>query len=332
MHPGQLVDQFVLCRGGARQQFGQRVDLRHSFGGVGRERPARFRELRQAGFLLRQRGLVAHHFRDARARLLEPLLQHRKAVVHREQLALQRGDRLQFLLGVDHLGDDAVQLRLQRIEFHAPRQLLSHLGVDFRRDQVQAIQPGFQHLHDLRARGNARQACIELGGDFADPGRAPGPLFDQRHLLENSAHRRLQFRDAGPERRKTIRKALERHPIGPELVAELRRLSIRLVEILDFLAQGLEVRAALLQALELRRRPGRHILDLAEALAQHLEVGLSPRQVISLCRQRFELTAEFLKPFREMNQLLFADGQRFEPGLGRLDGLVQRTEPLLQHL
>ena len=308
------------------------MHLRHSFGGVGRERPARFDELRQAGFLFRQCRLVTLHFRDASAGLLEPLLQDRQAVVHRQQLALQRGDGLQLLLGVDHLGDDAVQLRLQRVELDAPRQLLRHLGVDFRRDEVQAVQPGFEHLHDLRARGDARQAGIELGGDVADPGRAPGPLFDQRHLLEDGAHRRLQFRDAGPERREAIGKALERHAVGAELVAKLRRLGVRLVEILDFLAKRLEVRAALLQALELRRRLARHVLDLAEALAQRLEVGLSPRQVVRLRRQRFELTAEFLEPLREVSQLAFADGQRLEPGFGRLDGLVERAEPLLQHL
>ena len=66
------------------------------------------------------------------------------------------------------------------------------------------------------------------------------------------------------ERRDALDEALERRAIGAELVAQLRGLGVRLVEVDDFLPERLEIAAALVERDELRVRALRELVHLVE--------------------------------------------------------------------
>src|SRR5206468_2475775 len=71
----------------------------------------------------------------------------------------------------------------------------------------------------------------------------------------------------------------------------------RLVEVLNVLAQQLEILTALLEAVHLPRGFLREIVHLLEPLVQRFERQLLPGEVVGLCEQRLE-------PFRDRVDLL----------------------------
>ena len=80
--------------------------------------------------------------------------------------------------------------------------------------------------------------------------------------------------------------------VGAELVAQLRDLGVRLVEVLDFLAQHVEVLAALAQRVHLPGGLLGELVDLAEPLVQRLERELLLGELVGLREQRFEPLGE----------------------------------------
>ena len=135
-----------------------------------------------------------------------------------------------------------------------------------------------------------------------------------------------------------LAKRLERRPIGRELVAKLRDLGVGFVEVLHFLAEDVEVLAALAQRVHLPRRLLREIVDLTQPLVQRLERELFLRQVVGLRQQRVEPLGEAVDLLRELVQILLFRRERVHArfriahrALQRLQPLVDRLEFLLLH-
>ena len=159
---------------------------------------------------------------------------------------------------------------------------------------MQRVDARFQLVDELDAAGQARQLRIELRGDFAEACRLLGAVVHLTELAENRIHRRLELRRPRAERGEAIAERFERGTVRRQLVAQLYRFGVRLVEFLDVLAQGLEILAALFEAVVLRRGPLRHILDLRQPLGQRLETRLLLRQLVGVRHQRLEFLAEHI--------------------------------------
>ena len=107
--------------------------------------------------------------------------------------------------------------------------------------------------------------------------------------------------------------------IGAELVAQLRDLGVRLVEVLHLLAEHVEVLRGSAQRVHLPRRLLRQIVDLAQPLVQRLERELLLRQVVGLRKQRVELLGEAVDLLVELDQVLVFRRERVHPRFGLAD-------------
>ena len=104
------------------------------------------------------------------------------------------------------------------------------------------------------------------------------------------------------------------------------------MEVLDLLAEAVQVRAALLEALVLRHRALREISDVREPLVEGLQAALFLGQLVRLVYQRLEVLAERIGPLIERRQVTLLRGERLHPAFGLFDRALQHAEPLVERL
>src|SRR5258705_6399819 len=328
----ELGDELVLDGGRAIQLVAERLHLLHAFGRFAGQRAAGFGELRNPHLLLVDRRLVTDDFLEPRLRLVELRLQDVEPVRQRHDLALGRGDLVDLLLRVEHLRDDAVALRLERVELRAARELLGELAIDVRGHDVQRVDARLELVHELDAAREARQLRVELRGDLSEPRRLLRAFVHVSQLSEDRVHRRLELRRARAQRGEAVAQTLQRRAIGTQHVAELRRLRVRLVEILDVLPERLEGGPVLLETVVLRGGALRQLVDLREPLLGRLEGLLLPGQLVGVPGQRLEFLAERVGLLIEQREVLFLRAEGVDAVLRFAHRRLQGAQPLVERL
>ena len=226
----------------------------------------------------------------------------------------------------------AVAGGLERLELGAPRQLLFELLIDVAAERVEPVQAAFQLFDEGNAGGDAADLRVELGDRLVQPGRFLRADVDQRHLPEDRVHLGLELRRARRERRHPLAERFEREAIGAQLVAQLRDLGVRLVELLHFLAEDVEVLAALLQRVHLPRRLLGHLVHLAEPFVQRLERELFLGQVVGLREQRLEAFGERVDLLRQRDRVLVLRREPIHARLGVADSGRERARAFVERL
>ena len=251
-------------------------------------------QLRQALLLLGQLRLFLLRRDEPRVRLLDLALERRELRGQRQQLVLDRADRFQLLPRVGHLDGDAVDLVAERFDLAAARDLLVELLVDVAGQRVQRVEPPLDALDELLLGRDARHLAIEIVGDRHEVGRLLRALVHDGELARDGVHPRLELRQPRAEHRRPLEEPLERRAVGREAVAQLHGRGVRLVEVLDFLAQRLEILPALFQVLVLPGGLLGELVDLAERFLERVERGLLAHQVVGLRVERLHLLRQLI--------------------------------------
>ena len=97
---------------------------------------------------------------------------------------------------------------------------------------VETVETSFELFDRDDPRADPRHLGVELGDGFVEPRRFLGRILDQFHLAENRVHLRFELGGTRRQHRDPIAERLERDAIAAELVAQLRDLGVRLVELL----------------------------------------------------------------------------------------------------
>ena len=156
---------------------------------------------------------------------------------------------------------------------------------------MQVVDAALELLDELQARADARQLRIELGRELAQPRRRLGAVVDDGHLAEHGVHLRLELRRAAEQRGRALAERFERRAIGRQLVAQLRRFGVRLVELANLVAQQVEILPRLLERLVLGDGAAADLVDLRQALAERLEHALLAPHLVGLRHQGLEVLA-----------------------------------------
>ena len=194
------------------------------------------------------------------------------------------------------------------------------------------FEPALELLDERYARADARDLRVELGDRLVQPRRLLRPFIDQLQLAEDRVHLGLELRRRRRERRHALAERLQPDAIGAELVGQLRRLGVRLVELLDLAAQGVEILAALAERVELPRGLLREVVDVAEPLVERLERELLLRQVVGRHEQRLDALGHAVDLLGQLDEALVPGGQRFHARLGVADAGVQRPQAQVERL
>ena len=281
----ELAEQLFLDRGRARELFRHALHLALALGDVAGHLPRRLEQAREAALLFGQDPLFALHALEARKRLLDFRSQHRELRGHRQQLVLQRVDPVELVLGISDERAQRVDLRLDGVDFGAARELIAELALDVGQDAVESVDASFDLLHELQPGRHAVQLAVELARQLAHARGFLRALFDEAELGLDGVHLRLDLRRARVQHRDALDEALERRAIGAELVAQLRGLGVRLVEVDDLLLQRLEIAPALVERHELRVRALGELVHLVEPGMQRLERLLLLVELVALREQ-----------------------------------------------
>ena len=264
--------------------------------------------------------------------LLDLALEHRQLRRERQELALNRRHALQLLARVGHFDGDAVDLAAQRLDLRAPSDLILELPVDLAGEHVEAVQPRLDPLDELLLAGDAVHLAIEIVGDGDQVRRLLRALVDDRQLAGDRVHARVEIGQLGAERGRPFEEPLEGGAVGREPIAQLHRHRVRFVEVLDFLAQRVEILAALLEVLVLPGGPLGELVDLAERFLQPVERGLLPLQVVGVGVERLHLLAELIDALGHRRGQPVADGEPFHPLFRLADRRLQRLDPLVERV
>ena len=252
------------------------------------------------------------------------------SATERDQSLLEHPKRFQLVLRIHHLGAEAIAGALERVELGAACELGFEPLTDVVAEGVEAVEPPFELLDGHDPCADARHLRIELGDGFVEAGCFLGGVLDQIHLAEDRVHLRFELGGARRQRGHPIAECLERDPIAAELVTQLRDVRVRLVEVLHFLAQDVEVGAALTQRVQLPRGLLGEIVHLSEALVQRLERELFLGQLVGLGEQRIDPLGQQVEFWRQLQQILVLRAKRFHARLGVADRGLQRADPLVE--
>ena len=212
----------------------------------------------------------------------------------RHEPLLQRADGVELVLRVGHLRAEAVACGLQRLELGAARQLLLELAVDVGAERRCRPLSRASSFSTNGTRAVTREICASSSA--TDSCRRVAfcvPSSTSVSLAEDGVHLGLELRRARGECRSCVSpNASSAAPVGAELVAQLRGLGVRLVELLHVLAQRIEVLTALLERVHLPRRSSSRDRRPGRAARAALERQLLLRELVGLREQRFEALAE----------------------------------------
>ena len=250
----------------------------------------------------------------------------------RGQSLLARPNRFQLVLRIDHLRAEAIAGALERLELRAARELRLEPLANIVAERIERVEAPFELLDRHDAHTDARHLRVELGDRFVQLRRFLRGILDQLHLAENRVDLRFELGGARRQRGDAIAERFERDPIAPQLVAQLCDLRVRLVEVLHFLAQDVEVGAALTQRVQLPRGFPRELVHLPEPLVQRLERELLPGQFVGLCEQRIEPLGQQVELLCQLEQVLVLRAERVHARLGVADRGLQRADPLVEGL
>ena len=250
----------------------------------------------------------------------------------RDEPRLQRVHVGQLVLRVHHLLGEAVARRLERFELRAAHQLVLQLAIHVRADGVEAVQPALERLDEWDACRHAGELRIELGHRFVEPGRLQRALLDERHLAEDGVHLRFELGRAGGECGHPLVERLERHAIGAQLVAELDDLDVRLVEVLNLLAQRLEIVAALPERVHVDDGSLGELVHLSQLLVQRVERQLLLRQIVGLREEGIEALRQAIDLLAQRDEVLVLGRKRFHPRFGVAHRALQGSHPLVERI
>ena len=118
--------------------------------------------------------------------------------------------------------------------------------------------------------------------------------------------------------------------IGRQLVAQLRRFGVRLVELADLGAQLFEILARLLQRVVLRLRAAAHLVDLRQPLAERFERALLARHLVGLRVQRLERLAQLVGALVHRRQLLVLGEHAVHARFRFGDRARERAQPVIE--
>ena len=180
---------------------------------------------------------------------------------------------------------------LMRIDLGAARELIAELAIDVGQDAVESVDSRFDLLDELQPGRHAVHLAVELACQLADARGLLRAFVDESELGLDGVHLRLDLGRARVERRDALDEAFERRAIRAELVAQLRRLGVRLVEVDDLLFQRLEVAPALVERHELRIRALGQLVHLVEPGMQRLERLLLLVELVALREQLLDIAS-----------------------------------------
>ncbi len=315
-----------------RASLAERLHLARMIGDVDGDRLARGDQLGVALLLLDRCGL-----RELRG--VDPFLgrgdlafQFRDLSDERDEAGLERADGVQLVLRIHHLRGEAVALRLERLELGAARQLLFEFVIDVRAERIEAVEPHLQLFDERHTRTHARNLCVELGHRLVQARRFLGALFDELQLAEDRVHLRFQLGGLRGECGDAVAEGFKADAIRAELLGELGRFCVRLIERLNVGAQNVQVGAALTQRVHLPRRLLRQLVGLREALVERLERELLLGEVVGLDEQRLEALGQTVDLLRERDEVLVLGGERGHPRLRIADADRECLEALVERL
>ena len=243
---------------------------------------------------------------------------------------LQRVDPVQLVLGISDERAHRVDLRLDRVDLGAARELIAELALDIGEDAVESVDTSFDLLHELQPGRHAVQLTVELARQLAHAGGLLRALFDEAELGLDGVHLRLDLGHARVQQRDALDEALERHAIGAELVAQLRSFGVRLVELDDLLLQPLEIAPALIERHELRIGALGQLVHLFEPGMQGLERFLFLVELVALREQLLVSLRERVDALVQLRDVLVFRGERFHAPFGFADRCLQHAQPLIE--
>ena len=100
----------------------------------------------------------------------------------------------ELVLGVADERAQRVDLRLDRVDLGAARELIAELALDVGQDAVEAVDAPFDLLHELQPGRHAIQLAVELARELADASGLLRAFFDEAELGLDGVHLRLDLR------------------------------------------------------------------------------------------------------------------------------------------